>query len=84
MSISLATVRRLFDELGKGEPLSPCCSAAVFQDFSSCTSCGGVVTMPFYFISIKSIPDAMALGKELALRAMFPKGAALVCLVNVP
>lgn len=82
--LKLPTVRRIFDELGKGEPLSPCCGATVFQDFSTCINCGNIVAMPFYFISTKPIPDELAIEREAGLRAAFPKGLALVALVDVP
>lgn len=80
----ITTVRKLFDELGKGEPASACCNDTVFQDFSTCTNCGKLVSMPFYFVSTKPLPDELAIAKETMLRALVPKGAALVCLVPVP
>jgi hypothetical protein len=83
MSLKLPPIRRLFDEQGKGEPLSPCCNAVVFQDFSSCTACGNIVDMPFYFASRKEIPDEKAIVKERELRAKFPKGTAVVGLISI-
>ncbi len=79
--MKLAPIRKLFEELGKGEPLSPCCAAVVFQDFSTCIACGNIVAVPMYLVSSKPLPDAVAIEKEKQLRAALPKGSSCVCLV---
>jgi hypothetical protein len=79
----LNAIRKLFDELGKGEPLSPCCAATVFQDFSTCVNCGNIVPVPMYLASNKPVPDGIAIEKEKQLRTMLPVGSSCVCLVLI-
>ncbi len=82
--MKLNILRRLFDELGKGEPLSPCCNAVVWQDRSTCIQCGGIVPMPFYFASNKPIPDELAILHEKKLRASLPVSTAIAARIAVP